>query len=658
MKHYTGSSLRYPGYTFFEILVVIALIMLVAVISSPRLGRGIQDRTEIKSAAMRLTEDLRYLRQLALASGSPTALVIPSDNLTKSHCQGYIMKKGLAGNEIIRIVDFQKIFKKGSLFVGYWNLDTAKLHNPALTASGAPIQRYANSSGFNVGNWGNGSRDYIFLFTPQGAVLTNDNMPHFDNAYHIVVGECFTYSSSSLLPGSASTEPGSLSTHYMLSSVWSSIYTVTITPAGEIACNDGLDGALSSVHSASTPQNPGVGASLYGATASLYAPIITDISLFPANLNLPPGFHATVNAKKYLKIVVIATDVDRSQLYLKPQVTVAPDMAKPGTFSAPGYIPMEYDPLTDKYMGVIEWCPPESAADEEEYDIQLTVSDVSQAVSDTKRIKIINKDQICFYSNRDGNFEVYAMYIDGSLPANLTRNPADDRYASWSSQGGLVAFTSNRLYGNDDIILMNCDGTDPANLTTSAANNKDATWSPDGARIAFASSASGNYDICKMYADGSFRTNLTGCWGAASHDINPSWSPDTTEIAFASEFYGNFDIFVVDNKAEDDPFALTDDPEDDQEPSWSPDGSKLVFSTDRDGNFEIYVMNSDGTGPQNLSANSGDDREPCFSPDGSKIVFSSNRDGNWEIYVMNQDGSDPKNISNNPATDRMPQFGK
>ncbi len=69
-------------------------------------------------------------------------------------------------------------------------------------------------------------------------------------------------------------------------------------------------------------------------------------------------------------------------------------------------------------------------------------------------------------------------------------------------------------------------------------------------------------------------------------------------------------------------------------------------------------MNSDGTGPQNLSANSGDDREPCFSPDGSKIVFSSNRDGNWEIYVMNQDGSDPKNISNNPATDRMPQFGK
>ena len=40
--------------------------------------------------------------------------------------------------------------------------------------------------------------------------------------------------------------------------------------------------------------------------------------------------------------------------------------------------------------------------------------------------------RIAFYSNRDGNFEIYAMNADGSGLASLTNNSADDRAPSWT----------------------------------------------------------------------------------------------------------------------------------------------------------------------------------------------------------------------------------
>ena len=36
------------------------------------------------------------------------------------------------------------------------------------------------------------------------------------------------------------------------------------------------------------------------------------------------------------------------------------------------------------------------------------------------------KRQIAFYSNRDGNFEIYVMDVDGKNPQRLTANPAVD----------------------------------------------------------------------------------------------------------------------------------------------------------------------------------------------------------------------------------------
>ena len=81
------------------------------------------------------------------------------------------------------------------------------------------------------------------------------------------------------------------------------------------------------------------------------------------------------------------------------------------------------------------------------------------------------KDKIVFASyfrEEDGNIEIYIMNIDGSEQVNLTNNPAEDDYPSFSPDGSKIAFTSDRD-GNLEIYTMNVDGSEQANLTNNPA---------------------------------------------------------------------------------------------------------------------------------------------------------------------------------------------
>ena len=65
--------------------------------------------------------------------------------------------------------------------------------------------------------------------------------------------------------------------------------------------------------------------------------------------------------------------------------------------------------------------------------------------------------QIAFQSNRDGNYEIYVMSINGKNQRRLTKNRVSDRLPSWSPDGKQIAFESNRD-GNREIYVMDADG--------------------------------------------------------------------------------------------------------------------------------------------------------------------------------------------------------
>jgi Tol biopolymer transport system component len=259
--------------------------------------------------------------------------------------------------------------------------------------------------------------------------------------------------------------------------------------------------------------------------------------------------------------------------------------------------------------------------------------------------------KIAFASNRDGNFEIYIMNVDGSEQTRLTNNNAGDENPDWSPDGSKIAFVSNRD-GNYEIYIMNTDGSGQTRLTNNNGEDWNPSWSPNGTKIAFVSNRDGNFEVYVMNADGSGQARLTYNNG---DDEQPRWSPDGTKIVINTNRDGNMEIYVI--KADgSEQTRLTNNNYDDQDPDWSPDGTKISYISNRDGNHEIYVMNSDGSGLTRLINNNAEEWDSRWSPDGTKITFDSNRDGNWNTYIMNTDGSGQTRLTDNGATDWDPSW--
>ena len=64
--------------------------------------------------------------------------------------------------------------------------------------------------------------------------------------------------------------------------------------------------------------------------------------------------------------------------------------------------------------------------------------------------------KVAFASNRDGNWEIYAMDLDGkeSDAVRLTFNNSDDLYPTFTSDSKKILFQSNRD-GNYELYLVN-----------------------------------------------------------------------------------------------------------------------------------------------------------------------------------------------------------
>jgi Tol biopolymer transport system component len=94
--------------------------------------------------------------------------------------------------------------------------------------------------------------------------------------------------------------------------------------------------------------------------------------------------------------------------------------------------------------------------------------------------------------------------------------------AAFPGTNGKIAFFSDRD-GNGEIYRMNTDGTFQQNLTNSSTGNDVfPAYSPDGTKIAFLSDRDGNREIYRMSASGGSQTNLTQ---NSAHDEAPTWQP-------------------------------------------------------------------------------------------------------------------------------------
>ena len=248
--------------------------------------------------------------------------------------------------------------------------------------------------------------------------------------------------------------------------------------------------------------------------------------------------------------------------------------------------------------------------------------------------------KIVFYSNRDGNYEIYTMRSDGFIQIRLTFNGANDSYPVWSPDGDQILFMSD-FDLNPEVYLMNADGTNRRNLSNHPAVDSYADWSPDGSRIIFISERNpdGFPALFMMDADGGNVKGVKG-WRLVT---KPKWSPTGKQIAL-----GDSPIYVVNAQGRA-PWRVSKRPNVERRQmfleGWSPDGTQLLFSeadfaSDKDTlviatlepiRRRMIIQWRRVSVPNRLQMVF---HSAAFAPDAKSILFSGkpNDADSWDIY--------------------------
>lgn len=211
----------------------------------------------------------------------------------------------------------------------------------------------------------------------------------------------------------------------------------------------------------------------------------------------------------------------------------------------------------------------------------------------------------------DEHFDIYEFDPASGNYDNLTNERGYDAEGSYSPDGRLIAFASNRFGYADltpsdqekfdldpawasEICRMNTDGTALRRLTNSPGYDGGPFFSPDGQRICWRrfSEDGATAEVMTMTIDGSDQRQLTAL-GAMSWA--PYYHPSSRYLIFATNKHGfaNFELYLVDTDGQHEPVRVTYTAGFDGLPAFTPDGKQLAWTTNRTESktSQIFIAN-------------------------------------------------------------------
>lgn len=209
----------------------------------------------------------------------------------------------------------------------------------------------------------------------------------------------------------------------------------------------------------------------------------------------------------------------------------------------------------------------------------------------------------------DDQYDIFESDLSGKKIKRLTKELGYDAEGSYSPNGKLIAFASNRSQYKDkftdeekktiehdssyamEIYIMNSDGTNVKRLTNTVGYDGGPFFNAAGTKITWRRfTPDGNRaEIYTMNIDGTEQKKITEL---NSLSWAPTYHPSGEYIIFASSVlgYSNFELFMVDSEGLSKPVRVTSQNDFDGLPTFSPDGKKISWThRNEKGESQIYM---------------------------------------------------------------------
>jgi dipeptidyl aminopeptidase/acylaminoacyl peptidase len=202
-------------------------------------------------------------------------------------------------------------------------------------------------------------------------------------------------------------------------------------------------------------------------------------------------------------------------------------------------------------------------------------------------------------------------------PIEAVTEPDDYSNPRLSPDGRkIVVCIYNRQARARDLWIVDLERKSRAKATIDPADEVNPTWSADGSLIAFTSDRSGQRDVYQKPANGLGDEQLL--FASSEAKSLSDWSPDGRLLLVHGPTAGISLIEVAFGKASLRPWHRTGSVS--QNAQFSPDGRWIAYNSSETGRMEVYVGAASGTGGKVIVSRNGG-VQPRWRRDGKEIFY-------------------------------------